>query len=80
MRRYEIREEPDGFVFECIAIPHEPTAWGWVHAFRLSQLTEAQAHQVGVFTRMREDEPLEDMYEKCEAHIGRSSGSHGATY
>ena len=71
MRAYEIRQESDGFVFECIASPHEPMPDGWVYSFRLIRLTEQEAHCAGIFVRMNEDRPLGDLYELTEQHIGR---------
>ena len=62
MRKYEIRQEFDGFVFECTASPVEPTQWGYLQSFRLTQLSESDAHRAAIFTRTRENEALEGMY------------------
>lgn len=72
MRKYEIREEGDGFVFECVADPVEVTKYGWISGIILRQLSEQDAHKAGAFVRLNEDAPMESLYERTEAHIGRA--------
>ena len=70
MRHYEIRTLGDEFVFECESVPPETTTWGWLNSFRLIG-SEAEMHKAAIFARSLEAAPMEGLYERTEAHLGR---------